>query len=249
MVIKELMEEVGRYMRRFRIESGVFEIFPKLQIGVLTFQGIDNSGGGRESILKDAYNIFCEKIKDVGASHPNVLDYKDSMKMIKRKKGSTASIEAMAKRAEKGGDMYSINPVVDLYNSVSLRHMITFGGEDLDKIAGDMVLGFAKGDEEFIPLGESENSPPREGELIYKDDRGAVVRSWLWREADRTKLTNETTNALIYMELVNENRVDEFQIALKEAYQLIMDELGGRGSMAVLTKDSPECSIQTSMGD
>lgn len=42
-------------------------------------------------------------------------------------------------------------------------------------------------------------------ELIYKDDDGAVVRSWLWREADRTKLTKETRNALIYMELVNKN--------------------------------------------
>lgn len=42
-------------------------------------------------------------------------------------------------------------------------------------------------------------------ELIYKDNDGAVVRSWLWREADRTKLTKETRNALIYMELVNKN--------------------------------------------
>ncbi|NLN49914.1 MAG: hypothetical protein GX154_12685 [Clostridiales bacterium] len=230
-------------MKKFRIESGVFDIFPKLHIGVLTFQGIDNEGSGREDVLKNAYNIFCERIKDTGAAHPNIMDYKDAMKMIKRKKGCSASIEAMAKRAEKGGDMYSINPIVDLYNSVSLKSVITFGGEDLDKISGDMVLGFAKGDEEFIPLGENENSPPREGELIYKDDMGAVVRSWLWREADRTKLTNETTNALIYMELVNENRVEEFYIALNEAYQLVLDELGGKGSTAVLTKDSPECFI------
>ena len=230
-------------MKKFRIESGVFDIFPDLQIGVLSFKGINNEEEGKEDILNDAYKAFCERLEGLGAGHPNVVDYKEAMKMIKRKKGCLASIEAMAKRAEKGMDMYSINPIVDLYNSVSLRNMIPFGGEDLDKISGDMVLGFAKGDEKFIPLGENKNSPPREGELIYKDDDGAVVRSWLWREADRTKLTNETKNALIYMELVNKNRTEEFFKAIKEAKELILKELGGKCSIGVLTKESPECSL------
>lgn len=230
-------------MKKFRIEEGVFDIFSQLQIGVLTFKGIKNIEKGRKAILDEAYKVFYEKIKDSGVSHPYVADYKEAMKMIKKKKGSSASIEAMAKRAMKGDDMYSINPVVDLYNAMSLKHIIPCGGEDLDKIEGDMVLGFAKGDEEFIPLGEVKNSPPREGELIYKDDLGAVVRSWLWREADRTKLTNETVNALIYMELVNGNRVDEFKIALNELYQIVIDELGGNGNLSVLTKEITECVI------
>ncbi len=230
-------------MKKFRIESGVFDIFPELQIGVLTFHGINNSDKGRKSILDAAYKDFYERIKDLGASHPYVEDYKEAMKKIKKKKGCSASIEAMAKRAMKGDDMYSINSVVDLYNAVSLKHIITCGGEDLDKIAGDMVLGFATGSEEFIPLGESENSPPREGELIYKDDLGAVVRSWLWREADRTKLTNDTSNVLLYMELVKESRVGEFKTALNELYQVVIDELGGRGNLSILTKNNPECEI------
>lgn len=230
-------------MKRFRIESSVFDIFPQLQIGVLTFHGIDNRGSGQEVILREAYSFFYEKIKDLGISHPYIVDYKEAMKKIKKKKGCSASIEAMAKRAMKGDDMYTINPIVDLYNAVSLKNIITCGGEDLDKIAGDMVLGFAKGDEEFIPLGESKNSPPREGELIYKDDLGAVVRSWLWREADRTKLTNETENALLYMELINKNRVDDFNMALNELHELVIEKLGGSGSISILKKDCPECEI------
>ncbi len=230
-------------MKKFRIEAGVFGIFPDLQIGVLSFKGINNKGESREDILNEAYNVFSERLEGQGASHPNILDYKEAMKKIKKKKGSSASIEAMAKRVEKDLGIYSINPIVDLYNSVSLRNMIPFGGEDLDKISGDMVLGFAKGDEEFIPLGEDRNSPPREGELIYKDDLGAVVRSWLWREADRTKLSNETTNALIYMELVNINRLDELNKAIKETEELILKELGGKCTIGILTKDKPECKL------
>lgn len=230
-------------VRKFRIENDVFGLFPKLQIAVMVFKNIDNTDKGRESFLKGAYDSFYEKIRDTDTLHPYIEDYSQAMKMIKRKKGSLASIEAMAKRIKKGEPMNSVNPVVDLYNSVSLNYLITCGGEDLDQIKGDMVLDFANGDEDFIPLGSSENSPPREGELIYRDDMGAVVRSWLWREADRTKITHQSSNILIYMELVNENRANEFENAINELYQLILDELGGIGTMSILTKESPECAI------
>lgn len=230
-------------MQKFRIEKDVFELFPELQIAVMVFNNIDNTDGGRESFLKDAYDKIYEKIRDMDTLHPYIEDYSQAMKKIKRKKGSLASIEAMAKRIKKGEPMNSVNPAVDLYNSVSLNYLITCGGEDLDQIKGDMVLGFANGDEDFIPLGGSESSPPREGELIYRDDMGIVVRSWLWREADRTKITHESNNILIYMELVNENRANEFEAAINELCQLILHELGGTGTINILTKESTECAI------
>ena len=230
-------------MQKFRIENDVFGLFPNLQIAVMVFKNIDNTDEGRESFLMDAYDSIYEKIRYLDALHPHIEDYSQAMKKIKRKKGSLASIEAMAKRIKKGEPMNSVNPVVDLYNSVSLNYLITCGGEDLNQIKGDMVLGFANGNEDFIPLGSSENSPPREGELIYRDDIGAVVRSWLWREADRTKITHQSNNILLYMELINENRVNEFQAAINKLYQLISDELGGIGTINILTKESPECAI------
>ena len=78
-----------------------------------------------------------------------------------------------------------------------------------------MVLGFARGDERFVPLGEEENAPPREGELIYNDEEGAIVRSWLWREADRSKITETADNILLYMECINPERRDAFSQAVR----------------------------------
>jgi len=230
-------------MQKFRIEKDVFGLFPELQIAVMVFRNIDNTDKGRDSFLRDACDKVYEKIKDLDTLHPHIEDYSQAMKKIKRKKGSLASIESMAKRIKKGEYIGSVNPVVDLYNSISLYYLFTCGGEDLDKIRGDMVLGFASGEEDFIPLGSCENSPPREGELIYRDDIGAVVRSWLWREADRTKITHESKNVLLYMELVNENRVKEFEEAINKLHQLILNELGGIGSINILTKQLPECEI------
>jgi DNA/RNA-binding domain of Phe-tRNA-synthetase-like protein len=107
-----------------------------------------------------------------------------------------------------------------------------------------MVLGFAKGDEPFIPLGSDEESPPREGELIYHDDEGAVVRSWLWREADRTKITAESRNILLYAELINPLRKAEFEAAVDELKSLMTSELGGVVAGGLISKAHPEFPIR-----
>ena len=48
-----------------------------------------------------------------------------------------------------------------------------------------------------ITLGTDENSPPYEGEIVYKDDVGAVCRCWNWRESVRTMLTENTKNSFL----------------------------------------------------
>lgn len=214
-------------MKNFRIEDGVFDIFPSLEIGVITVTDADNRSGGRADLLTEACSGLRAELEKTDGMHPYIAQYKDAMKQIRKKKGAAASIEAMAKRIAKGADIGSVNTAVDLYNYISLKHLFTCGGETLDRIQGDMVLGFARGDEAFIPLGEEENSPPREGELIYYDCAGAIVRSWLWREADRTRITEESTSLLLYMESIDPQRSGEMHSATEELAELIAENLGG----------------------
>jgi len=49
------------------------------------------------------------------------------------------------KRVLKGNEIWQINKVVDLYNYISLKYLTPIGGEDLDKIKGDIYLNFAEG--------------------------------------------------------------------------------------------------------
>ena len=164
------------------------------------------------------------------------------MKLFRRKKGCRASLDAMARRIAKGEDIGSINPAVDLYNSISLQYRFTCGGENLERIRGDMVLGFAKGTEFFVPLGEQEESPPREGELVYRDDAGVVVRSWVWRESDRTKVDEDTRDVLLYMENINPGRHEEFLQALDALYDLAL-RLGGAGEKQIISAGRPSCPL------
>ncbi|MEZ4529653.1 MAG: phenylalanine--tRNA ligase beta subunit-related protein [Thermomicrobiales bacterium] len=66
-----------------------------------------------------------------------------------------SSIEAMLRSAQ-SGRLRPINPLVDLYNAISLRHLLPVGGEDLAAIVGDVRLTRAQGDEEFTPLGSKD---------------------------------------------------------------------------------------------
>jgi DNA/RNA-binding domain of Phe-tRNA-synthetase-like protein len=101
----------------------------------------------------------------------------------------------------KGHHLPHINLLVDLYNMISLRQVVPIGGEDIDKIEGDVELTFATEDEAPVRLlGESEERPPRPGEVIYKDNNSAICRRWNWKQADRTKFTDQTSNGFLVIE-------------------------------------------------
>ncbi|HHN8468654.1 B3/4 domain-containing protein [Clostridioides difficile] len=139
--------------------------------------------------------------------------------------------------------MGTINPLVDIYNFISLKYALPCGGEDIDKFIGDIRLTRAIGNEEFIPLGTDENSFPYEGEIIYKDDGGAICRCWNWREAVRTMLTEDTNNAFLCIELVDESRFKEFENALNELAKIVQEKLGGKCKISILDIDNKEVSV------
>lgn len=118
--------------------------------------------------------------------------------------------------------------MVDLYNVTSLKFLFPCGAEDLDAVVGDIRLTAAKGGEPFLPLGEEENNPAREGEIAYIDDAGAICRCWNWREADRTKLTPGTKRALLCMESLSPERDEELRRALAFIDGAVRENLGAK---------------------
>lgn len=78
--------------------------------------------------------------------------WRDSFKKFKTKKGARASIEALLKIIYNGNHLGTINPLVDIYNSISLSYALPCGGEDIDKFVGDIRLTKAVGNENFITL-------------------------------------------------------------------------------------------------
>lgn len=234
-------------MKKFIVEDDFFEVFPEAKLGVIIAKGIDNT-------IKDPekFKIKLETSQKLALSHlPNddfssnsvVKVWREAFQKFKTKKGARSSIEALLKRANNGNYLGTINPLVDLYNCISLKYALPCGGEDIDTFVGDIRLTKANGDEGFITLGTDENSPPYEGEIVYKDEEGAICRCWNWRESVRTMLTESTKNAFLCIELVDYTRFDAFEEALKELSGDIKKELGGEVEFSILDITNREIEI------
>lgn len=159
------------------------------------------------------------------------------------KKGARSTIEALLKRVSHGKRFSPIAPLVDIYNSQSLKYGVSVGGENVDAIAGDMHLGEAKGGESFLPYGETEDMPALPGEICYMDDKGAVCRCFNWRENQRTELTEDTTNPIIDIESINEDQSARSDVAIREIQRLCKEYFGVVGQLQQLNAENPEIVI------
>ena len=234
-------------MKKFIIEEPFWALFPDAKIGIVLCRGINNTileADQYQEMLqmaeKEAKKYFVEP---EFSNNIVVKVWRDAFQQFKTKKGARSSIEVLLKRVNNGNSIGCINPLVDIYNSISLKYALPCGGEDIDTFVGDVRLTTAVGDEAFITLGTDENAPPYEGEIVYKDDAGAICRCWNWRESVRTMLTEDTKDAFMCIELVDDSRVAVFELALKELANMVQTHLGGTCEIKILDRGNKEIDI------
>ncbi|QCX32979.1 hypothetical protein FDN13_04230 [Caloramator sp. E03] len=234
-------------MKKFVIEDDFWSLFPKAKIGVVICHDIDNSIKDEEkykSMLLKAEREALKYLQNEEFSSNEVIKvWREAFQKFKTKKGARSSIEALLKRVHNGNHLGTINPLVDIYNCISLRYALPCGGEDIDTFAGDIRLTKALGNENFVTLGTEKSEPPYEGEIVYKDNEGAICRCWNWRESVRTMLTENTKNAFLCIELVDEKRTEEFENALKDLAKTVNDNLGGTCKISILDINNREIII------
>ncbi|WP_313165103.1 B3/4 domain-containing protein [Sedimentibacter sp.] len=235
-------------MKKFIIEDDFWSVFPDAKLGVVVCHGIDNLIKNEDKyadmILNSEKEAFKYLKNEEFSSNEVVKVWREAFQKFKTKKGARSSIESLLKRIHNGNHLGSINPLVDIYNSVSLRYALPCGGEDIDTFAGDIRLTKAVGDEGFITLGSDKSEPPYEGEIVYKDNQGAICRCWNWRESVRTMLTENTKNAFLCIESVDEKRTEEFESALQDLAKIVQDNLGGACKASILDINNREVIIE-----
>ncbi|MYW63080.1 cytoplasmic protein [Streptomyces sp. SID8379] len=167
------------------------------------------STDGTSALLDDAARRLAARL-DGRAPHedPHMTDWRAAYTAFGAKPNRTRnSAEALAKRALADGGLPRINTLVDVYNAISVAHLIPVGGEDLDHIKGGMRLIRATGAEDFVTVaaGEPTVEHPDAGEVVWCDDEGVTCRRWNWRQGTRTRLTDTSTNALFLLEGMGEH--------------------------------------------
>lgn len=215
----------------FKIDTRIFETFPNLMIGGVIVRGMDNAGTSHElaGLLQDQ----CERVRnglnsETFSDHPKFMAWQKAYQTFGAKpKKYKCSVENLYRMILDGIDLCPINKVVDVYNVISLRHMMPIGGDDLDKLEGDLFLTFAKGDEPFIRLNSEEIDHPHTGEVIYCDDKEVTCRRWNWRECDKSKMTENTKNALLVVEGLPPTTREELELAIRELSDVLQKYCGG----------------------
>lgn len=230
------------------ITDTIIPEFPELVLGVVILHNIDNSQNRTEITerLRQAEATLSGKFGSTPViEHPYIAAWREAYRKFGAKpKDYLSSVENLTRRVLNGATIGHINNLVSLYNTISLSYILPVGGEDLDKIVGDVLLTRAGNDEPAIfLLGEKEARPPHAGEIIYKDDVGAICRRWNWKEADRTKLTRETQNAFLVIEALPPVPRATVETAIRELAELVKQYCGGTVSTAFLDRDHREVKL------
>ncbi len=232
----------------FTIERGVFDRFPGLQVGVVLAFDIDNRGEREETLdllRLEEVRVVSDLAGTLPAEHPQIAPWREAYRAFgANPKKYPSSIENLVGRLLRGGRVRHINLLVDIYNIASLRYLVPVGGEDLDRMDGDIRLTVASSDEAaIILLGEDEARAPQPGEVIYKDSIGAICRRFNWKEAERTKLTEETHNAILVIEALPPVETAKLRQAIDDLATMLGQWCGGRTKSALLQAESPQVEI------
>ncbi|MGW5770451.1 B3/B4 domain-containing protein [Streptomyces longwoodensis] len=198
-------------MPAFRLGTAVADAFPGTLIALVTATGLR----GREPwpLTATAVEDLERRLADGTWAPADETDPRiEAWHTAYRSFGTNPrrvrpSVDALGRRLAKKGSLPRINPAVDSYNAVSVRHGLPAGAFDLDRVEGDVAIRPADGTEAFTPLGEPDTvEHPGPGEVVYVDAAGVLTRHWNHRDAHRTRVTEDSTHVVFALETLHAER-------------------------------------------
>lgn len=193
---------------QFIVHPEIFERFPGLSLPVVVAQGIDNQAGRPqvEELWQESWAHAAQgAVYGNAQSHPHVQPWRERFRAQGVSgKQFPSSIEALLRRALKGNAPIHINPLVDFYNTISLRYIVPAGGFDIDQIHGPLELRLSRSGDMFMALDEHmpEAVPP--GEVAYANGETILTRHFVWRQAKTALITQSTRSVFLVSEVLGE---------------------------------------------
>ncbi|MHC1704865.1 MAG: B3/4 domain-containing protein [Tenuifilaceae bacterium] len=234
-------------MKKIIVNDAIFIDFPDFKRGIIIVKHINNLASNNK--IQQLLNKEIEARKgDDSFNH----EFVKAWDVAHQKFGSNAnkylpSIKSLLKRIQKGDGFPFINSVVALFNYISIKYLIPCGGDDVAKIKGNLQLGFATGDENFVPLGSSDQDNPIPSEVIYFDDLtfNVMCRRWNWRNGDFSKITEHTRHIVINIDGIGPVSQSIVEEARDEMAKLLIEHCSAQLITGMLDKDNREMVVET----
>jgi DNA/RNA-binding domain of Phe-tRNA-synthetase-like protein len=201
--------------------------FPDFRVAVLLFDGsgIPTERTPRiEDYVAETMQICRAQWSSMELSAiPGVAAWRRAYKGFGIKSTSyRSSVERLVKRVVAGDEIPRINAFVDLYNAVSLAHVLCLGADDLDRIQdtinADLAFRFAREGDSFIDMAPAEGlpaeQPPKSGEVVYAAGSTVLCRRWNWRQDARSVVNAQTRRVVLTIQSNGEGSVEAAADAL-----------------------------------
>lgn len=234
---------------RYSVDSEVFSRFPSFKRMVVVAKDVNNStvSPALEALLRQ---------REAEVQGPELENFKTLPALKVWADTFTAmglnpnrfppSVINLIKRVRGGKALPTINPLVSLFNCISLKYLVPCGGDDKAVVKGDLRLGPAAGNEIYVPLGrpEERETPPAE-EIIYYDTGNLDVfcRAWCWKNGDRSKIEPTTRDAIINIDAMLPVTQEHIRTAAAELAALVTEHTGATVTIYALTPETPEFEI------
>ncbi len=192
--------------------SEIVDTFPDFRVAVAIARRIDVRAerpdelkaiiAGREAACRERWG------KTELSEIPGIAVWRKAYRAFGIKKTSyRSSVERLVKNVLAGRPLPEINDFVDVYNAVSLAHVMPLGADDLDQVVGDLAFRYSRLGDQYLDMahGETgfeggEDDPPKEGEVVYADGEKILCRRWNWRQDRRSLVTPLTHNAVVTLQ-------------------------------------------------
>lgn len=203
-----------------RVDDAVFALRPDYRAVLIAVAGLEPgpSDEASEALLRAAEEAARSALQRQAVEEiPHISAWRDAYRAFGAKPQRTRnSLEALMRRAASG--LPRVNRLTDLYNAISILHMVPLGGEDLSTYVGPPRLTRATGSEPFEIMadGAPRTEHPDSGEVVWTDAGGVTCRRWNWRQAHRTQLTDTTTSALFILDALEPLDDDALLTATRE---------------------------------
>lgn len=155
-----------------------------------------------------------------------------------------SSVERLVKNVLADRPLARVNAFVDLYNAVSLAHVLPLGSDDLDKVVPPLAFRYAREGDSFVDMADSEAGEepeaPKAGEVVYADADHVLCRRWNWRQDARSLITPATKRAVVTLQ---SNGAGDAAAAAADLVDLIGQFCDGQCRATILDKLQPSADL------
>jgi DNA/RNA-binding domain of Phe-tRNA-synthetase-like protein len=232
-------------MKKIVIKDGIFDLFPDFYRGIIAVRDIQNQKSNKRirKLLK------AEIDRQMGideSSDQRILAWEEAHRKFNSNPDQyPPSIKSLLRNMRPNQALPFINSVVALFNYISLKYLVPCGGDDLDPIQGNLVLGISEGTERFIPLGGETVDHPFPGEFIYYDDatKNVMCRRWNWRNGEFSKIEIASKKIVINIDCLPPTTSDIGNEARDELARLLEEHCDAEVVTSYLDADNREMEL------